>query len=126
MFRRRQGLRDPQIMHPEREWVIALVMMVVIFSASASWSLVVYLQNREVGLEDVFVDQQQTIVYRENSVDNALELFKKREQELNELIGSMPIPEEEEVVATSTPVENFGATTTVEAASSTPREESMQ
>ncbi|MEN9920748.1 MAG: hypothetical protein RL538_641 [Candidatus Parcubacteria bacterium] len=124
LIRHRQGLRDPQIMHPEREWIIALALMVGIFSASAGWSMLVYLKNMNVSPNDVVVEQQQTIVYRENSVDEALALFEKRAYEQQMLIGAMSGGSEvSEEVATSSDEFIGEMATTTEMATSTESEE---
>lgn len=109
VFRHERGLRDPQIMHPEREWLIGLLVMVLIFTASAGWSAQVYLKNKNVSADQTTVGEGEA-VYREPQVKEALRIADEREDELRELLGvspTAPVPEED-LSATTT------ATTTEE------------
>lgn len=97
-------LRDPQLMHPDREWAIGLGVAVLIFSLCGLWSIHAYLKNRTVtALPDE--DIAGTVVYRESVVKEALEIVAKREATLEQLTSGLRapvvVPEE---VATSTPV----------------------
>ena len=89
VFRHERGLRDPHIMHPEREWLIGLLIMVLIFTASAGWSAQVYLKNKNVSANQTTINEAET-VYREPQVKEALRIAGEREDELRELLGVAP------------------------------------
>ncbi len=111
VFRHERGLRDPHIMHPEREWLIGLSVMVLIFTASAGWSAQVYLKNKNVSADQTTTSEGEA-VYREPQVKEALRIASEREDELRELLGVAPTApsSEEDLAATTT------ATTTEEVA----------
>ncbi len=109
VFQRGRGLRDPHIMHPEREWLGGLLVMILIFVISATWSAQVYLKNKNVSAAPTTTGEGEA-VYREPQVKEALKMASEREAELRNLFGEAPItlPVQEEAQATST------ATTTEE------------
>jgi hypothetical protein len=113
--RQRRGLRDPQIMHPEREWLIGMVLALSIFVLTATWSMTVYLKNRNASTQIEAEQQSESVVYRETMVAEALARLEKRTAELNTLLeqGGSGVVEvrEEEVVAPSTT--ESGASSTV-------------
>ena len=96
-------VRDPQLMHPEREWAIGLFMAVFIFSLCGLWSIHTYLKNRSASALVVEEAAGET-VYRESVVKETLETVTKRKQTL-ELLVSEPItpPIVVEEIATTSP-----------------------
>jgi flavorubredoxin len=109
IFRHQQGLHDPQIMHPYRDWLIGLSVAVVIFVISIGISISTYTKNKNSG-EDLGESGGVDVVqYRESQVNEALEKFSAREQVV---IGIVGIHSEEDEVSSST------ASTTIEIATS--------
>ena len=96
-------LRDPQLMHPDREWAIGLAVAVLIFSLCGLWSIHSYLKNRTVSAIAV-EDTSTTVVYRESVVKDTLAVIAARDATLTQLTTGLQapvvVPEE---VATTTP-----------------------
>ncbi len=119
VLRHERGLRDPQIMHPEREWLIGLSIMVVIFAASAVWSADVYLKNKNVNIDQTSIEAGDNATYREVQVKEALRMVEQREQELQSLLGVEPTtvaPEPVQDTATTTPTVDLVEEEPIEAA----------
>lgn len=124
IMRHSQGLQDPKLMHPEREWFIGLMVAVTIFIVTASGSAYSYVKNRHPMAEDTNMNEEVT-VYRESIVKDALGLITARDEERTALIQQFTpaeiLPEvAPEPVASTTPE---AATTTLPSASSTEEEE---
>lgn len=101
LFKKRAIVRDPQIMHPDREWATGLFVAVLIFAVSGYFSIHTYLNNRSAtGLE--VLDDKGATVYRASIVQEALETVEKRERELQNLTKSVAIPEPILEVGTTT------------------------
>lgn len=77
IFQSNRGVRNPQLMHPNREWMIGLVLGVSLFAASAMWSLFMYREHRNISAENTAIGEE-IILYRESMVDAALDHFKKQ------------------------------------------------
>lgn len=103
-FKKQQIVRDPQIMHPDREWAIGLFVAALIFAVSGYWSIQTYLSNRSATAHGVVDDKAET-VYRASIVKEALETVRNRERELQNLTQSVVIPEPTPEVASTTPEE---------------------
>lgn len=109
IFRHQQGLHDPQIMHPYRDWLIGLSVAVAIFVISIVISISTYTENKN-SPEDLGSDESVDIVlYREGLVAEALEQFSVREQVVIDIVGTQIETDES---SSST------ATTTIEIATS--------
>ena len=102
-LKKKTVVRDPQLMHPEREWAIGLFMAVFIFSFCGLWSIHTYLKNRSASALVVEETGGET-VYRESVVKETLETVTKRRQTL-ELLTSEPStpPIVVEEIATTSP-----------------------
>lgn len=102
--RHKRGLRDPQIMHPERDWLIGIAFALTIFIVSASWSMTVYLKNRNAAATMEFEQESESVVYRESMVNEALARIQARADTLESLLEESEalVVEEVEVQATST------------------------
>jgi hypothetical protein len=105
--RRRKGLSDPHIMHPEREWTIGILLALIVFVLSATWSLTVYLENRNASADASSEEQSESMVYRETMVKQALTRIDDRAKKLKTLLPETQntqeeVEEEIEPVATST------------------------
>lgn len=100
-------LKNPQIVHPSREWLIGIFVALVIFGASAAWSLQTYkkYQNTSVNINQ---QNEVDVVYRESLVNAALEKFVARSQihtfYIEGYVPEVIVSEEEgEEVATTSP-----------------------
>ncbi len=119
-FKKQQIVRDPQIMHPDREWAIGLFVAALIFAVSGYWSIQTYLSNRSATAHGVVDDKTET-VYRASIVKEALETVRNRERELQNLTQSVAIPEPAPEVA-STTLEEVADTQEATSTSTTPVE----
>lgn len=88
ILRHSKGLKDPKLMHPEREWVIGLCVAVAIFAVTASGSAYTYWQNKHLSAV-VPEGTEEVIVYRESMVKEALKRFGDRNAEREALMGTM-------------------------------------
>lgn len=119
-FKKQQVVRDPQIMHPDREWAIGLLVAALIFAGSGYWSIQTYLSNRSATAHGVVDDKAET-VYRASIVKEALETVRNRERELQNLTQSVVIAEPTPEVA-STTLEEVSDIQEATSASTTPVE----
>lgn len=100
--RQKKGLSDPRIMHPEREWAIGIVAMILVFLGSAYWSSQVYLKNRNVTSAEVPTDE--VVVYKEGIVTDVLKRFEKNDETYRQLTQGIAVTEDLPVkVASTTP-----------------------
>lgn len=99
MKRAHRGLSDPQLMHPDREWAIGLLIAVVLFTAGVVWSSQIYLQYRDSSANPVAPVVENVQVYRESLVNTALSDFSNRQSAhetfLKKVIIEDVIPQEE-------------------------------
>lgn len=98
-------LQDTQLMHPEREWGIGLLVACIFFIAAASLSAYTYFKNQSV---DVYVGSTETedVVYRESLVKEALERIENRARKIEELSGQIQevtVPPKTETATSSAP-----------------------
>ena len=118
MMRKHQGLRDPQIIHPRRDWIIGVFLSLVAFAGIAWWSGVSYLNYSNISVIESVELADTSVVYKEGQVNAALELFKEQTDNYNQLLQNrvryVPTIVEEEVVATTTENATSSATTTEE------------
>jgi hypothetical protein len=105
IVRAQQGLKNHQLMHPRREWLIGVLVAVSIFSASAVWSSIKYFQYKDIDHQTSVQPEAPVAVYRENLVNEALSAFAEKAQRLADQLGDTeplpeieyePLPEEEE------------------------------
>jgi hypothetical protein len=100
------SLRSLQIMHPNREWGIGLLLAVLIFAGSGIWSAKTYLSYRNFSVDEDVEIETSTVVYRETLVENALKIFASKKLNFDELADKENTPLETSVPsATSTDVE---------------------
>ena len=116
IFRHKQGLSDPQIMHPYRDWYIGLFVTVLLFSGSAYWSAYSYMKNKNVTDIQPVNQSGEVVVYRESQVTAALQKILEREQALANLLGSV-VPTEPLITESAT---TSAATSTIPAQASEP------
>lgn len=108
-------LKNPQLMYPEREWSIGMVVSIFIFVGTAYWSANTYSAYQNISTNQVD-DSQTNVSYRDTLVKAALEKFSLRHNEYNLLIGvtNQPTQIEEtvtevEVVETDTNASSISA-----------------
>jgi hypothetical protein len=85
--RRKQGLHDPQIMHPHRDWYIGLVIAGLIFLGSAYLSSYLYTKNKNLADESENNEVIDVVLYRDSQVKAALSIFAGREQMRSVILG---------------------------------------
>lgn len=90
VFKGQKRPKNPELMHPSREWIIGLLVAFVMFFGTAAWSAQTYLEYRDVSIGDNQQEQETVVVYRESLVNAALEIFSERESTLNSLLASTP------------------------------------
>lgn len=104
LFHHNQGVQRPKLMHPERDWLIGVLVGLMIIVAMISWSAYTYIEKRSaIGLDDTGVEPQ-VPVYKSDTVEDALEIFTQR-GELFKQLNQSTIPAVESldvVVATTT------------------------
>ncbi len=110
-------LRDQQLMHPEREWVIGLLITILLFVGAASISAYTYFSNQTIDVETVS-DSAADTVYRESLVEEVLQSIKDRENRLRLLSRTVsPVAEVQatpEETASSTEIQAETASSTLE------------
>lgn len=107
--RQKKGLSDPRIMHPQREWAIGIVAMIVVFLGSAYWSSQVYIKNRNVTSTEVLADE--VVVYKEGIVTDVLNRFKENNETYRQLTQGKVMVEDLPVKVASTTPEVVEVTT---------------
>lgn len=103
IVRAQQGLKNHQLMHPRREWMIGVFVAVSIFSASAVWSSIKYFQYQNIDHQTSVQPEAPVAVYRETLVNEALTSLGEKAQRLSKLLGdteSVPEVEAEPIVTT--------------------------
>ena len=84
-----KGLKNPRLMHPVREWWIGVVVALLIFLVSASWSVQTYVNNQNTNVEESGLDNTEDVVYRESKVTESLEHFAERERVFDDLLNNV-------------------------------------
>jgi hypothetical protein len=100
------AIRDPQLMHPEREWVIGLLGALTLLLFSISLGAYIYFKNQTVDVQ-VNADEAAQVVYRESIVEQVLMMVDDRADTLQSLSAQSQGPEivEEEETASTTETE---------------------
>jgi hypothetical protein len=112
ILKRKQGISNHQIMHPEREWFLGLTAALIFLCLSTVWSVSLYRQYSSMNQNSSSSDTATDVVYRANAVDDALAEFAKRKQAYSDLKNKLlnqkivtptplPILVTEETIATS-------------------------
>lgn len=70
--------RTPSIMHPNREWVVGIIIAVIGVTVVGSWSGLTYLENRELVMVGVAIEDPEQVVYAAGSVEEALAILRER------------------------------------------------
>jgi hypothetical protein len=85
---RKNASYDRHIMHPEREWFVAVFIGLVLFAIGISWNVSTHLQFKNVAISTV-PESEETVVYRESLVESALADFETRKRQYEELKQSL-------------------------------------
>jgi len=84
ILRRSAGVPDHKIMHPERDWVIGLLIATIVFMSGA-----VYSGNKFVGylnlIDEEVVADSTVVQYRQSSISAALGEYGERARKFEEL-----------------------------------------
>ena len=96
LFHQQQGTRRIKLMHPKRDWVLGLSFGLVLFVGIISWNISVYFEQRQ-GVQFTDTDVVAELpTYRAESVSQALDIYKIRQENFAALSGSrLPIIIEE-------------------------------
>ncbi|MCB9810659.1 MAG: hypothetical protein H6779_02415 [Candidatus Nomurabacteria bacterium] len=71
---------DNQIMHPEREWLIGLVISTLVVISGVWWSVSTYMQYSNVSVEDTDGSGGAPINYKSEFVEAAINNFNQRQE----------------------------------------------
>jgi len=118
-----KGLKNKQLMHPKREWLIGVGVALCIFIASISWSAVEYFKYETIEQQATSPSAAADAVYRETLVSEALSTYANKAVHLDALLGeNVPViptdntdkedESEEEMVGTESSEDGVVATTT--------------
>ena len=78
VFHRNKSVRHIKLMHPYRDWIFGLLIALLIILLVASWSVFVYLEQRNsMNLNDGDVEVA-IPVYQADLIDQALAVFEAR------------------------------------------------
>ena len=77
ILRAKDKLRNPQIMHPAREWVIGLTVSLIVFIISVAWNFHTYQTYRNPVPEIDQAAATDVVVYREAMVADALARYEE-------------------------------------------------
>lgn len=97
LIRADQGLKDPQLMHPAREWSIGIVVGVIMFLLSAGWSAQIYVGHRDTSATEVAEVKEETVTYRASLVEAALAGFDDRQVMHNKFLNQVEVSKVREV-----------------------------
>ncbi len=78
---------DKNIMHPEREWFLGLLVGILICTLGAWWSMTSYMTYSHVSIQDK--ESESPVVYRANMVKEVTVDFSERETVYNNLLGEL-------------------------------------
>jgi uncharacterized protein YneF (UPF0154 family) len=103
LLKTKVSVRDTQLIHPQREWALGLGVSALIFSLCGFWSVHTYLKNRII-VNPTLEDGTQEVVYKESTINEALEIIAARKQ-IHDELTDQPIVIEQAVeeIASSTP-----------------------
>jgi hypothetical protein len=85
---RKNASFDRHIMHPEREWFVAVFIGFVLFAFGISWNVSTHLQFKNVAISST-PEVEQPVVYRAGLVESALNDFEVRKREYEQLKQSL-------------------------------------
>jgi len=124
LFHHKQGLERPKLMHPQRDWLIGVLIGVVIIMVMIGWSAYTYLDRRDaIELEDSSIEAE-IPVYKADLVEDALNLFAERKAAFAQLNQSSATEVQSPAdlvddIATSSATTSTAASTTTATTSTT-------
>ena len=86
VLRKQKGLRDHQLIHPAREWLIGILLGLGCFTVIAWGSVATYITYSNVTVTGTTDVEAEKVVYRAELVDAALKVFGEREKNYTELL----------------------------------------
>lgn len=98
VLRHQRGLRDHQIIHPRRDWMVGFIAGLLLLVIGAVWSFITYREIAERDVENVDIEEVQQTVYREDMVNSALEQFRDRKESYQVLLNRTNEITPEEIV----------------------------
>mgnify|MGYP006288430683 CR=1 len=126
IFKRLRGHspRRPQLINPVRDWIIALVIAITVFTVGGWWSASTYLSFRNLS-PDTEHRESDSVVYRESMVEAALARLDERASAyatlVEEYVSNDPPPgDPEPVVPTATSSSQTATSTNEEAGPTSP------
>jgi hypothetical protein len=104
LFHHNRGIKRTKLMHPNRDWLIGVLVGILIIVVMIGWSAYTYLEKRDaIGLTDTSVEPV-VPVYKADTVQDALDLYQNREEvfaQLNQSNVSIAEPEVDTVSTTT-------------------------
>jgi predicted component of viral defense system (DUF524 family) len=88
VFHRSQGYPDRRLLHPHREWSIGVFMFVVVVVAGSVFVTSIFMQYKDVSSTEEGLEES-IPQYREVIVQDALELYRARTEEYQQLRGEV-------------------------------------
>jgi hypothetical protein len=88
ILRRQKGLRDHQMIHPRREWMIGFLAGVAVLLAGGTWSYLTYQEIAARDIDTVTVSEVQQTGYRGELINSALSNFESRVTDYRALLES--------------------------------------
>lgn len=87
MLRFNHGIQNHRMMHPTREWFLGLLIGLVIFGVSVTWSAYTYIEYKNTLVEES-VEEFNDLLYRDSQVESALEYFRNKKEVYSSLVNS--------------------------------------
>lgn len=107
IIKRDRGIPDKRLLHPKREWGIAVLISVVLLVCGSVWAFVQYEYFRQVGRNEFSADEKKFEYDRGDALD-ANEIYGKQKRLFEQLIGEIPEPLPVEVLGEETQEEVGG------------------
>jgi len=108
VFHRSQGYPDRQLLHPQREWGIGVLMFIVVVMAGSAFVATIFVQYRDLSLAQGNVEES-IPQYRAVIVQDALELYRARTEEYQQLRGEVISVPDETTSSTGTSTDSIGS-----------------
>lgn len=89
--RHSRGVRDPQIVHPMREWIIGVGFVLVGVMVGGLYSFVVYNRTLSDQAEQPIVPVAM-VPYQAMIVERALDVYGDRRAQYDAILGTTPVP----------------------------------
>jgi|AntRauTorckE6833_2_1112554.scaffolds.fasta_scaffold03282_3 hypothetical protein len=123
LFHHNRGVKRAKLMHPNRDWLIGVLVGILIIVLMIGWSAYTYLEKRDaLELTDTSIEPV-VPVYNADIVQDALELYTRRDEVFARLNQSSVSTIDPEVGAVIDPVSTTTSSTTNQVAEELPAEE---